>query len=404
MTLSSPLPEADLDAFLGLAPFLRLNLEGGDLLALASRLLSKAGQEEASANHLMNLSIALLCAGQTPLGLAAQREALSISRHYIIKARQAPARARVLMLMAPGDLAANIPLDCLLDGSDIELLLMFADPTQLHLPTDIPEHDALVLALCESRENQALIQALPALLAGWPRPIINAPEALLRVERARASALLADAPGTLMPPTLWIPSEALLLAGAPAPLDYPFIIRPEGSQAGVGLERVTGPDALLAYRARHPAPAYYISPFIDYSGADGLFRKMRIAFIDGRPYASHMAVSENWMIHYLNAGMYGSEPKRQEERAFMEGFEAFCAAHQAALDAIAQRVGLDLFAIDCALTRDGRLLVFEVDHCMVLHAMDPIALFPYKQTHMLKAREAARQMLLSRIADTQAHS
>ncbi len=49
---------------------------------------------------------------------------------------------------------------------------------------------------------------------------------------------------------------------------------------------------------------FFISRFIDYSGKDGLFRKFRVALIDGKPYACHMGVSSNWMIHYVNAGMY----------------------------------------------------------------------------------------------------
>ena len=67
-----------------------------------------------------------------------------------------------------------------------------------------------------------------------------------------------------------------------------------------------------------------------------------------------MGISSHWMIHYINAGMYE----------------------------------------DCAETPAGELLIFEIDHVMVIHAMDPEDLFPYKSSHMLKARQAFERFLL----------
>jgi hypothetical protein len=99
------------------------------------------------------------------------------------------------------------------------------------------------------------------------------------------------------------------------------------------------------------------------------------------------------MIHYVNAGMYEDASKRAEEAAFMEHFDDFAGRHRAALDAIYRRTGLDYLCIDCAETRDGRLFVFEIDHTMVVHAMDPESLFPYKQVHMRKVRDAFRDHL-----------
>ena len=138
---------------------------------------------------------------------------------------------------------------------------------------------------------------------------------------------------------------------------------------------------------------HILARFIDYSGKDGLFRKMRVALIDGAPFVCHMGVSSNWMIHYLNAGMYEEEWKREEEASFMAGFDVFAQRHRAALEAIWQRTKLDYLCIDCAETPDGQLLVFEIDHAMVVHAMDSEAMFPYKQVHMLKVKEAFRDYL-----------
>jgi len=117
-----------------------------------------------------------------------------------------------------------------------------------------------------------------------------------------------------------------------------------------------------------------------------------------------MAVSTNWMIHYVNAGMYEEAWKRAEELAFMEGFEAFKQRHNAALQAIANAIPLDYLCIDCAETPLGELLVFEVDHAMVIHAMDTEAQFPYKQIHMQKVKNAFRDLLLRRMAEHPANN
>ena len=84
--------------------------------------------------------------------------------------------------------------------------------------------------------------------------------------------------------------------------------------------------------------------FVDYSGADGLFRKYRLVVVDAKPYACHMAIAEEWKVWYLNADMALSVSNRVEEAAFMEFFdEDFAIRHGAALAAMSDRIGLELF-------------------------------------------------------------
>jgi hypothetical protein len=107
-----------------------------------------------------------------------------------------------------------------------------------------------------------------------------------------------------------------------------------------------------------------------------------------------MAISDHWMIHYLNAGMMESAAKRTEEARFMAEFDRdFAVRHRAALAAIADRIGLDYVTMDCAETPDGRLLVFEAGNGMIVHAMDPPELFPYKEPQMRKVFGAFEAML-----------
>jgi glutathione synthase/RimK-type ligase-like ATP-grasp enzyme len=180
---------------------------------------------------------------------------------------------------------------------------------------------------------------------------------------------------------------------------FPIIVRPLDSHAGDGLIKLECAAEIDAYLRERAEPEFYIAPFVDYRGQDGLFRKYRIALIDGRPYAVHMAISAHWMIHYLNAGMVESAEKRAEEARFMADFDAdFAVRHASALRAIAERVDLDYLPFDCAETRDGKLLIFETGTNMVVHAMDPPDLFPYKQAQMEKVFGAFAAMLRNRAA------
>jgi len=241
------------------------------------------------------------------------------------------------------------------------------------------------------------------LTASWPEPLLNPPAAIATLARDNVCRLLAGTPGLVMPACVRAGRSTLsaLAGGALAPgqlMDdarFPLIVRPVGSHAGRGLARVDSPEDVAAYLERMPDEAFYLSPFVDYRGADGQFRKYRVVFIDGQPFAGHMAISDHWMIHYLNAGMADSADKRAEEAAFMEHFDTdFADRHRGALRAVVERVGLDYFGIDCAQTPSGELLVFEVDSALVVHAMDDVERFPYKRPQLEKVAGAFRELLI----------
>ncbi|OXE35994.1 MAG: hypothetical protein CGW95_10465 [Phenylobacterium zucineum] len=214
--------------------------------------------------------------------------------------------------------------------------------------------------------------------------------------------LCADIPEILSPETAHMVRDGVrAIAEGRVPLSYfldggtfPIIIRPLDSHAGQDLEKIDAPEDLQAYLATKPDEKFYITQFVDYSGPDGLFRKQRVAFIKGKPYISHMAVSENWMVHYLNAGMDEKPERRAEEAAFMDGFdEGFAVRHAKAFESLCNAIDLEYFGIDCAEMPDGRLLVFEADVAMIIHSMDSPDLYPYKPRAMAKLFNAVIGLL-----------
>ncbi|HEY0909210.1 MAG TPA: hypothetical protein VGD75_03150, partial [Bradyrhizobium sp.] len=170
--------------------------------------------------------------------------------------------------------------------------------------------------------------------------------------------------------------------------------------AGAGLARIDDRAAMLRYLDGRQEQEFFIARFVNYSGSDGLFRKCRIAFIDGRPYACHLAIADRWDIWYLNAGMSQSAAKRREEEAFMRDFDTdFARRHRGALRGVAERIGLDYFTVDCAEIGNGSLLIFEADNTAIVHDMDPPDIFPYKLPQMRRVFDAFAAMLDRRATD-----
>ena len=102
---------------------------------------------------------------------------------------------------------------------------------------------------------------------------------------------------------------------------------------------------------------FFVSRFVDYSSEDRTVSQVPVVFVEGRPYACHMAIADRWDIWYLNAGMSESAAKRLEEETFMRTFEiGFARRHRSALADMAARIGLDYFTIDCAETKRRRVV------------------------------------------------
>jgi hypothetical protein len=297
---------------------------------------------------------------------------------------------------------ANTPVDFLLAGSDAVLLLHYVDAATKDL-SDVPEHDVAMVAVAESEINAAVLKRLGVLLGDWPQPVINARvDMIARLTRDGVSAMFANDHSILSPPTwrvgrgdlMLLQSNMRSLSDIIEDASFPVIIRPIGTHAGGGLERLAGPHEIADYLASQSADAFYMSPFVDYSGADGRFTKLRIVQIAGRPYASHLAVSDHWIVHYLSAGMAEDPAKRAIEADWMATFdEDFARRHAETFRNLHATVGLDYFGYDCAELPDGRLLLFELDVAMVVHDMDSAEVYPYKKPAMRKLFDGFLDMI-----------
>ena len=378
---------------IGLARLARLAFAGRDLGPWRVRLLNRLSRNENDANALLDLSTVIQLMGQRDLGLSLQGLALDIQPLYHLRAAARGAGIRLLAILSPGDLAENNILEFLIEASDISLDMLYVSP-DMPFPAALPDHDLVMVAVCESDRNRPLLQHLETLLKTWPRPVVCAPHRIARLSRDGACGLLPSVPGMVVPLTTRMDRRALKGIGR-CDCTFPIIVRPVDSQKGHGLAKVDTPGAIIDYLATRPEDAFYVARYAEYRGPDGQFRKYRIVLIDTRPYVCHMAISDSWVVHYMSAGMVESASKRAEEARFFAAFDDdFARRHHDALLSIAQRTELEYVGIDCGETPDGELLVFEVDSGMTVHAMDPVDLFPYKRPQMRKVFRAFRQMLI----------
>ena len=377
---------------MGCLPLFRMEKAGTDMTAVASRLLNRARRNVDAANALMDLSWIFTFKGQCDMAQSTQALALRLQQHYTLRPQGGQVGLRLLALMTPGDYLDNTPLEFLLEGSDVQLDLLFLGPG-LPFPDPLPGHDLIFMAARQSDENLPILDLMEAYLARCPEPVVNRPSRIPLLARDRASALLGSSPGLMMPPTLRVDRWGLQRLASEGS-EFPVIARPVGAHRGQGLARLDTASDLEGYLLASSASEFYVSSFVDYRSPDGLFRKCRIVLIDGHPFASHLAISEHWMVNYINSDMEKSAWKRAEEADFMAQFdEGFARRHAAALGAIHDRLQLDYVVLDCAETRDGRLLLFEADSAAMVHANDPVEIFPYKQPQMNKLFGAFRGML-----------
>jgi len=390
---------------IGLAVLAKMAFLGKDLSPLGTQLLQRLALNPDDANALMDMSIILHLTGNRELGISMQEQALAIQQVYRLGADTQAPGPRLLALLSPGDLTENNVLEFLVEGSDIVLDLLYVAPN-MPLPACLPEYDVCMVAVCESDRNRPLLTQIATLLPLLPQAPINLPERIARSSRDGACLLLTSAPGLVMPVTARIARATLqkialgevTLASVIADTDFPIIVRPVDSHKGMGLKQLAVVADIMHYLAAQSADDFYISRYIDYRSDDGLFRKYRILFIDGTAFVCHMAISENWMVHYMSAGMSASPLKKAEEAQFMQQFDdAFARKHAQAFKTIVQKMELEYVGIDCGETATGELLIFEVDSSMTIHAMDPIETFAYKHIQLRKVFNAFRDMLLNKM-------
>ena len=113
---------------MGVARLTKMAVAGIDLRPLWQTLIAKVIDGSIRAGEGLDLSLIAQLLGDKPAGLAIQHEILV--SHQLFRSPCAATKPcmRVLALAAATDMGSNMPIEFLLDGSDIELMTLYVMP------------------------------------------------------------------------------------------------------------------------------------------------------------------------------------------------------------------------------------------------------------------------------------
>ncbi len=312
-----------------------------------------------------------------------------------------PPAARVLILSARG--GANVPTRFLFDRKRFTTIALNLPPPGEDdggldaVIAGLPPFDLVFSAVGDGRADDPVLAQVAGLARRLGRPLLNPPDTIPPTCRDALPTLLADIPNVLVPATRRVTRAELELAAHSGLVERAVLIRPIGSHGGHDLSKIETAADLAAYLEHAPFEEFFSTPYVDYVGGDGFYRKYRFIFVDRQAYPLHLAIHDDWLIHYFRTDMAQQTWMMAEEEAFLaDPHSAFPGPLTGAVAAIARRLDLDYGGMDCAVTPDGRILVFEANACMLLHLDDSPELFPYKHRYVPRIVQAIGAMVVAR--------
>ena len=137
--------------------------------------------------------------------------------------------------------------------------------------------------------------------------------------------------------------------------------------------------------------------FVDFSSADGHYRKFRVYFIGPRIILRHMIVSDVWNVHVKDRTRFMSQHPElvAEERALFDSADPFTPAVREVLQHVRERMPLDFFGMDFAITQSGEVVLFEANATMNFFPLWPTEdpQFIYLTKCLDPAQAAFRELL-----------
>ena len=326
------------------------------------------------------------------------RNILSRSRGLVTSGTSHGPQARILVVGGVG--AGHVPTRYLFDPAHFSTLSFnMLSPDQPDAPLGGIGFDQLACCdvvfntLGEVEQDGGQLPALNDLLNRLGKPVLNPPPHVARTGRDNVQALFGDIPGLVVPQVRRASrAEVAALTGS-----KPVLVRPHGAHGGKDLALIDSPEAAEDYLKTVAYDGFLITDFYNFRGANDSWRKYRFIFVDRVPYAYHLAIADEWLVHYWRAEMGCNPWKKAEEEIFLTDWTSvFGPLGSEAVRQVGQRLDLDYGGMDCSILPDGRVLFFEANACMLMHLDDPAAEFPYKHVAVPRIRDAVTRMVLAR--------
>lgn len=300
----------------------------------------------------------------------------------------------ILMLVSAS--GGNIPVDLWLNDRRYHITALYAD----HFDPDmaLPPHDLVFNAIGDADLCRKALDAAIRLVSRTDRPVVNSPDRILPTTRAATAARFRGNRHLITPQ---VTLGTIKNLRARDDIVFPVLLRRPGFHTGQHFHRVDDRVAYVSVLdgfARDGVAEVLAINYLDARGADGRARKYRVLFIDGRIYPIHLAVSDDWKVHYFSSAMADDAAFRREEAAFLDHpEETIGLAGWRALEDIAQALGLDYAGIDFGLNADGEILLFECNATMVLLPPGPEPVWDYRRAAFGRAFAAVEAMMRNRL-------
>jgi hypothetical protein len=229
------------------------------------------------------------------------------------------------VLLLVSSTGGNTPIERLVDDRIFQTYVVVADFYDTKTP--LPPHRLVINGIGDCDAAAPAVLAAEALLAFTTGPVLNYPRAVGATGRCENARRWQRLPGVITPVTVTFPYN--LLAGtngasalAARDFTFPLLLRTPGFHGGQHFVRVESAavlaERLAELRGFGGATAELIAiEYLDARGADGWVRKYRVMMVGGKLYPLHLAISEQWKIHYFSADMRDRAEHRAEEAKFL---------------------------------------------------------------------------------------
>jgi Flp pilus assembly protein TadD len=341
-------------------------------------LLAELGQEEAAAQHQR-----LGHWDRTPTELPYRGEVEPVS----------------LLLLTSGR-RGDVPIRHLLDDKIFRTFVVLPNVYDPDAP--LPEHQVVFNAIGDADLCQQALDRAVTLMDRTFAPVINSPAAVLGTGRAANARRLAEIPGVVAPTISTFSRQALTSGHVSGALDrrgfrFPLLLRAPGYHNGRHFLLIESAARLPAALAELPGDEFTAIQFLDARGPDGWYRKYRVMMIGGWLYPLHLAISANWKIHYVTAGMQDNAAHREEEGKFLDDMPGVLGSRaMSALAEIQNTLGLDYAGIDFGLNAQGDVLLFEANATMTVLPPERDRRWDYRRSAVERVEDAVKKMLLNK--------
>lgn len=293
----------------------------------------------------------------------------------------------LLLVAAEG---GNIPLRQHIDNRVFRITVVYADFYDPRLP--LPPHHLVFNGIGDADLCEDALRMAAELVKKTTAPVINPPEKITGTGRLDNARRLTGLAGVKTPETQLITKTDIVRKQQE--LRTPLLLRAPGFHTGQHFVKLNGLSGVAAALAQLPGNDILAMQYLDARAADGYARKYRVMMIGGKLYPLHLAVSQDWKVHYFTAAMAGQPQFQAEEKRFLEDMPAVLGPQgMAALESIKDRLGLDYGGIDFGLDAEGNILMFEANATMVINPPPPEEQWDYRRAPIARALQAVRDLL-----------